>query len=143
MDYSWTRSSPGWTARPSSSSFEPLVKSHRQPARQDLHGQRRGAGAGPVADRSSKNPSGDDVGLPMFLALEAGQRIIGGQKLQRPHPRVVSRIVGDERRDETRLQRHLSAGKAVATAPLEPLIGIIALIRPGAAEAQLKGFSGQ
>src|SRR6201999_532925 len=98
--------------------------------------------AGPIADRAAQDPAGDDIGLPMFLALEPRERVIGRQQLERPNPRIVPRVIGDERRDETGLQRDFAAGEAVAAPSLEPLIGIVALVGTRSAETELQYFRG-
>src|ERR1700722_19294246 len=99
-----------------------LVVTDRQAARQNLHRKRRAARGRPVTDRGTQHPPGNHVRLPVLLALESGDGIIGGQQLERPHPRIITRIVGDKRRDEARLERHLAARKTVAAPSLEPLV---------------------
>src|SRR5258708_34645990 len=114
-----------------------LVKADRQAARQNLHRERCVARGRPIADGGSQYPSGNDVGLPMLLALQSREGVVGGQQFQRPYPRILARIICNERRDETGLQRHLAARKAVAAAPFEPLIRTVAMVGPHAALSDL------
>src|SRR5277367_4611532 len=114
-----------------------LVISDGHAAREDLNRQRRIARRAPISNPRTQCPTRDDIRLPMCLALQACERVVHREQLERPDPRVLPRVICDKGRDETRLQSHFAARKALAAAPPKPLIGIIALIGPGAAEPVL------
>ena len=70
----------------------------------------------------------------MSLAFQPRVGVPQRQNFERPDPRVLFRTVDDERRHEARLQGDLAAREALAAATSKPQIGIVALVRAGAAE---------
>src|SRR5882757_6604655 len=115
--------------------LKPLGESHRKTSRQQLHRQRRRAGRAPIPYRRPQRPTGDDVCLPMRLAFQAGEGVVQREYLERPNPRVLPSVICDEWGHEARLEGDLAAGETLMAAPLEPLIGIVALRRAGPAES--------
>src|SRR5712672_1749349 len=107
--------------------LESFVKADGHSARQDLHGKRRFPGRGPIADRRSQQPTRDDIGLPMRLALHACDSIVDRKRFEGPNPGMFPRIVRDEGGYEAGLQGDFGARKTFAAAAFEPLVGISAL----------------
>src|ERR1019366_5299007 len=114
-----------------------LVQTDTQTARQNLHGQRNlSTMHTPVAYPGAKRPTGDHIGLPVRLLLQAPDSVVERQQLQRPDPIVPARaLVEYERRHEGGLQRDLATRKALAATALEPFSGPLVLIGSRATEA--------
>ena len=110
-----------------STELKPLRYPDRNASGKDLHCDRCLARRAPITDRRTERPPGDHIGLPMRLRLHARDCVVDGQHFKCPDPWVLLGVVGDERCDKARLERHFAARKALATAALEPLIGIVAL----------------
>src|ERR1700742_1279910 len=102
--------------------LEALADPYAHAPRQELHGQRDRPRGGPIADSRPQQPSRNDIGLPMGLALHAGDPVIDGKNLQCPNPGMVRRIVDNKGGYEARLKRHFAAWEALAAASLEPRV---------------------
>src|ERR1700744_3114279 len=112
--------------------LEALTDPYAHTAREELPGQRDRPRGGPIADSRPQQPSRNDIGLPMGLALHAGDPVIDGENLQCPNPGMVRRIVNNKGGYEARLTRHFAAGEAFAATSLEPGIWIVSLLWPAA-----------
>src|SRR6267142_305166 len=62
------------------------------------------------------------------MALQPGGRVIERQQLERPYPGMLTGVMHDKGRDETRLQRYLATRKTLATAAAQPAVRVVALI---------------
>src|SRR5579863_3160104 len=105
----YTRGLPTTSATGAAAALEPLGEADGQALRQDLNRQRDGARRAPIADGRTQRPAGNHIGLPMGLTLQARERIVRGQQLERPDPGILPCVVRNERRDKACLQRDLSA----------------------------------